>query len=72
MPALRVQIPQVNPKLDDKRRERLMNIKKREELKDVLIYKFKEKYGDQACAPARGTLPRIAGARCLGLLFRPF
>jgi len=25
-----------------------MNIKKREELKDVLIYKFKEKYGDHA------------------------
>jgi len=39
---------QVNPKLDDKRRERLMNIKKREELKDVLIYKFKEKYGENA------------------------
>jgi hypothetical protein len=39
---------QINPKLDDKRRERLMNIKKREELKDVLIYKFKEKYGDHA------------------------
>jgi len=38
----------VNPKLSDKRKERLMNIKKREELKDVLIYKFKEKYGDQA------------------------
>jgi len=38
----------VNPKLSEKRKERLMNIKKREELKDVLIYKFKEKYGDQA------------------------
>ena len=25
-----------------------MNIKKREELKDVLIYKFKEKYGENA------------------------
>ena len=30
-----------------------MNIKKREELKDVLIYKFKEKYGDQAYPPSR-------------------
>jgi len=44
---------QVNPKLDDKRRERLMNIKKREELKDVLIYKFKEKYGDHASSASK-------------------
>ena len=34
--------------LVDLRQERLMNIKKREELKDVLIYKFKEKYGENA------------------------
>lgn len=38
----------MSSKLTDKRRERLMNIKKREELKDVLVYKFKEAYGAKA------------------------
>lgn len=35
----------MNSKLSGQRRERLMNIKKREELKDVLVSKFKARYG---------------------------
>merc|ERR1719515_214184 len=35
----------MNSKLSGPRRERLLNIKKREELKDVLVHKFKARYG---------------------------
>jgi hypothetical protein len=36
----------VSAKVPADRRDRLLNIKKREELKDMLLYKFKHKYGD--------------------------
>jgi hypothetical protein len=38
--------PEITTRLSASRKERLLNIKKREELKDVLLHKFKEKYGD--------------------------
>jgi len=38
----------VNPNLSDKRREKLINLKKREDLKDALTEKFKGRFGHGA------------------------
>merc|ERR1719221_1257374 len=38
----------VNSRLSDKRREKLINLKKREDLKDALTEKFKNRYGHGA------------------------
>lgn len=47
----------VNPNLTDARRAKLLNLRKREELKDVLMQKFMDKYKDQTESQA-GDLER--------------